>query len=38
MLLRSPPSPAPLHGPWPQPQFAAADSVSTLAFAQCGPQ
>jgi hypothetical protein len=30
--------PAPLHGECPHPQLVEAASVSTLAFAQCGPQ
>jgi hypothetical protein len=38
MSVRASDPPAPSHGSCPQLQFAEDDSVSTLAFAQCGPQ
>jgi hypothetical protein len=38
MSLRVSDAAAPSHGSCPQLQFAEDASVSTLAFAQCGPQ
>jgi hypothetical protein len=38
MSLRDSGPAAPWHGECPHPQFVDSASVSTLAFAQCGPQ